>query len=84
MTIPTVTVLPKPETVLDVDLSAEVPCEGHDGPAVGRWVNRPCGCAWDICEKHYQEQVDILASLGRFRFCNRCNARLTDFEWRRL
>lgn len=28
MTAPTVTVLPKPETVLDVDLSAEVKCLG--------------------------------------------------------
>ena len=52
MTAPTVTVLPKPETVLDVDFEAEVPCISnlcHHQPAT--WIlSYPCGHVFTLCD----------------------------------
>ena len=86
MTAPTVTVLPKPETVLDVDLSAEVPCTsiGH-GAAV--WAARLSTCGhietWcDICH----DQVVTAMLDPTFRCVHLpCGSRgNVVVEWRRL
>ncbi len=81
MTAPTVTVLPKPETVLDVDLSAEVLCAACSTPASGVCVVDPCRHSAALCDRHYRMNQMYLA-MGAM--CTECGTLALDLTWRRL
>ena len=89
MTAPTVTVLPKPETVLDVDLSAEVKCLGiGEGTCrnAATWaaVFSECRHGTVKCDSCHSVLVDE-AALGvvfQHRPCGVMRQHIV--EWRRL
>ena len=81
----TVTVLPKPETVLDVDLSAEVECQSSEGcqiPAV--WgLSFACGHTFTLCQTHHDREASRLRD-GWWLWCRECGEEINAMEWRRL
>ena len=84
MTAPTVTVLPKPETVLDVDLSAEVPCISehcHHQPASWLLVYA-CGHVFTLCDPCKERNES--AMLTEIYRCRVCMYPYPDWTWRRL
>ena len=85
MTAPTVTVLPKPETVLDVDLSAEVPCFfAEHGAATWSGTFSVCRHVVTCCEKCHTHCEDVLARPPFKAIHRACKTPDNVIEWRRL
>lgn len=89
MTAPTVTVLPKPETVLDVDLSAEVECLGiGEGPCLNAatWAAIFSACRHTTykCDTCHDVLADETAHGVIFRHRGCGSTRQSIVEWRRL
>lgn len=89
MTAPTVTVLPKPETVLDVDLSAEVECLGIGEGAchnAATWaaVFSECRHGTVKCDSCHDVLVRELADGWRFEHIPCEGIAQQVIEWRRL
>ncbi len=87
MTAPTVTVLPKPETVLDVDLSAEVECGAcHEEGAIWWLTQHPCGHGYPVCQwcHDYAQTLELPADAETIYGCDRCESICLSITFRRL
>ena len=89
MTAATVTVLPKPETVLDVDLSAEVECLGiGEGPCrnAATWaaVFSECRHGTLKCDSCHDELVREQAAGWKVAHIPCAGIDQSIVEWRRL
>lgn len=87
MSEPTVTGLPRPDVVLDVDLDAEVPCAACGEDAAIWWLTQlPCGHGYPVCDWCHDTVLTLTlpASEDVVYGCDRCDSIALAVQFRRL